>query len=60
MLLIGLALGRGHGEDRWHRDVGALACFLTFVLRGPSVDELDEPRDSKLLMAFFVGTEFLA
>ena len=59
MLVIGLALGWRHSEDRWHLDAGALACFLTFVLWGPSVDDLDEPRDSKLLIAFFVGIEFL-
>ena len=58
VLLIGLVLGQRHGDDRWHLDVGTLACFLTFVFRRPSVDELDEPRDSKLLAAFFIGIDF--
>ena len=38
---------------------GTLSCFLTFILWRARVDELYEPRDSTLLMAFFVGTKFL-
>ena len=41
----------------WHWDVGALACFLSCVLLGPSAGNLDEPRDSKLLGIFFAGTK---
>ena len=38
MPLVGLALRRGDMEDRRHRGGGAKTHFLTFVLRGPSVD----------------------